>query len=35
LIINLVYNTMMTDKKEDFELAPDQNELEKAYKEFL
>jgi len=35
LTINLVYNTAMTDKKEDFELAPNQQELEKDYKKFL
>jgi radical SAM/Cys-rich protein len=35
LTINLVYNTAMTSKKEDFTIAPDQNNLEKDYKKFL
>ncbi len=35
LILNLVYNTPMSDKIEDFSLAPDQKNLEKDYKDFL
>jgi len=34
-VINLVYNTPMTDKAKDFTLAPDQKSLEKDYKDFL
>ena len=35
LIINLVYNTAMTEEKEKFALAPDQKNLESDYKKFL